>query len=170
MLETLKPYFSLPTPEEFTGYVIPQYGVTPIDVSKLDLELLEGEERENLRVPTKGDASMLLRYKRREGAVSGAEVREADLNVLQLQGARQEGFRVNSGMRWVNLFADRWLQIAEHPNNELYRVTMRPLVQIEGFTGMSESARRPYEQFTSRLGMRFSREQDIFVRDVQKRR
>lgn len=109
----------------------------------------------------------MVKYKRREGVVSSVAVKEEDLKVIQLQGAKQEGFRVDSGLNWIALFADQILQIVSHPDSRLARITMPPTIAIQGFVDATDAALTKYSGFAHRLGMRFSQEERLLVRDIR---
>ena len=166
MPETLKQYFGGINAEVFRPYLKSSQNMPPLKTDKLDLALIEGEERTKMRIPVGGNSSLLLTYRRREGSVASVECRGADLNVVQLQGARQEGFRIDTGLYWVKLFADQILQIATHPDSEIVRVTMPPIIAIQGFVEASEKAIERYREFGSRLGVRYSSQEQLYVRDV----
>lgn len=167
MSETLKLYHKTPTQEEIETYVLTRPPLPRLLPANLSISILEGDERKGLKTPTAGDTTLLVRYKNREGAVASVDIQETDLQLIQLQGARQEGFRVEAGLNVVALFADQLLQIASHAESGLYRITMPPIVAIQGFVNASERALARYNGLAGRLNMRFSDQEQKFVRDVK---
>ena len=158
-----KEYFIKPGPECFAPYIRKVSNQPPLDVRKLDLDLLIGNERSMLKTPTTADASIVLFYRKREGSVASFELSPEELSVVQLQGSTQEGYRVNTSFKWIIFFAHEIREIATQPDTELSRITLPPFLAIRGLVDATESAVRRYEEFTSTLGMKYSREEDRFV-------
>lgn len=151
-------------PGFFQQYKI-QTGLPALDWNALRLLLLEGGERRQLKTPTNGDATLLLSYKKREGAVGSVQVVEDDLMLTQLQGAYQEGFRVSGGLRWVDLFANQIQQIAVSGNNSFRRITMPEPHDIEGIADAVAGIQK-YFAFIALAGLRLSAEEHRYVRDL----
>ena len=144
--------------------------MTPsLSVAEIDLLLLKGDERHIVSTPTTGDYTLMLQYKRREGAVTSFEDRKSDLVILQLQGARSsKSYRLTSGLKWIEVFADQAISIAEHPLTPFQRVLMPPLHQIEGTASWERDIREKYARFRSVAMLRHSEEEQMYVRDIKK--
>ena len=141
---------------------------SPLDIQKLDLQCLSGSRRNEVKTAITGDFSLVLKYKAREGAVSSFEEAERDLVVVQIQGARQEGYRVTTGMNWVYLFANQALWIANHPESGFDRLVLPLLGAVKGLDTATEEAVKRYERFVRLAGMRSSDVDRAFVRDVSR--
>lgn len=167
-MRDIKRLFRAPTQDQLGRYIRPT-GAAPLDPAKLALDLLEGDERTRLQTPTNGDASLVVTYKRREGAV--ASVREehgSDLSVVQLQGARQEGYRITAGgLQWIAAVADSIHGLAAHPESGLARVTMPPIATVEGIEGATEAAEGRYRRFARHLSMQWSDAEQRYIKDVK---
>lgn len=167
MSERLKRAFILPEEADFIPYVRDNTALPPIKTGRLSVDLLIGEERSALRAVPTGDATFVLRYKGREGALSSVSLPESDLSVVQLQGANQEGYRVNTGLVWVYFFADQLLRVAQHPESGVGRLTIPTFLAVQGFADATEKAMLRYEEFTKRVGMRYSAEEQVWARDIR---
>lgn len=167
MSEILKGLYVPKRGEPFFPYLIPNAKLRQIDSSKLSSVMLNGTERNQLMVPSTGDVSLLIRYKERDGAISSLTLSKFDLRIDQLQGAKQEGYRVTSSMRWVHFFADEILEIARDGESGVERLVMSPAFAIQGLLDATEGAMVRYQEFAARLGMRFSVEEMLLVRDVE---
>lgn len=176
MSEIIQHLFVPLSTEGFKPYVKPNTGMPPISTDKLSLDLYSGEARVGMEIPFTGDDTFVLRYKKRQGAFSSVQLLGTDLSVLQLQGAKQEGFRVDAGLYWVALFTDQILQIAENPDSEVERLMM-PLVVNGLYDAIDRAIRthhvkygtlKRYEEFASRAKMKFSDEERSFVRDIKR--
>ena len=147
--------------------------VPPIDPSQVNLKLLIGDERQELRTPTTGTLSLLLSYKQREAIVMSLDDASADLSVLQLQGARsRKSYRLASGINWVELFAHQADRIAYHPLSTFTRLVMPAPYAISGLLdeiALRETAAAKYLIFASIAGMGFSRLENMYVKDINKR-
>jgi len=165
--EKLKRLYVPKQGESFLPYLTLNTKLRQIDAKKLSSNLLSGQERKGLTVPTTGDISLLIRYKERDGVISSFGLSGSDLSLDQLQGAKQEGYRVTSSLNWVYFFADEILDIAKYTESGVERVVMQPVVAIEGFIDAADKAMRRYEEFAARLKMRFSEEEVLYVREVR---
>lgn len=178
MSEVIQRLFIPTSAEGFKPYVKPNTDMPPIAVDKLGLTLHTGDDRTRMGIPFTGENTFMIRYRDRQGAFSSVELEGADLRVLQLQGAKQEGFRVDAGLYWISLFADQMIQIAEHPESGIERLTMPIPVLIKGLDTalevaltrqtLSMSALRRYEEFAARAKMQRSDQERSFVRDVRR--
>ncbi len=167
MPETLKGLYVPKRGEPFVPYLIPNARLRQIDPNKLSSAMLIGVERDRLTVPSTGDVSLVVRYKERDGAISSLTLSRPDLRVDQLQGAKQEGYRVTSSMWWVLFFADEILGIARNSQSGVERLVMPPIFAIQGLLDATEGAIVRYQEFAARLEMRLSLEEMLLVRDVK---
>lgn len=154
-----------PQAGDFTQY-LNRGTISPLDTQKIDLKCVAADQRAGVKTPTTGDFSFILSYRTREGAVSSFVEAEQDLRVVQIQGARQEGYRVTTGMNWVYLFANQALWIANHPESGFDRLVLPLLGAVEGLETATDDAGRRYERFARLAGMRPSDIDHAFVRDV----
>ena len=167
MPETLKGLYVPKRGEPFVPYLIPNAKLRQIDPNKLSSVMLSGAERDRLTVPSTGDLSLVVRHKERDGAISSLTLSRPDLRIDQLQGAKQEGYRVTSSMRWVYFFADEILEVVRNSESGVERLVMPPTFAIQGLLDATEGAMVRYQEFAARLGMRLSEEEMLFVRDVK---
>lgn len=156
-----------PTQGDFLPYLRKDSKLPEISTDRLRVDLLVGDERSGLKSVPTGDATFVLRYKGREGALSSVTLPNGDMSVIQLQGAQQEGYRVNTGLVWVYFFADQLLSIAQHPESGVERLTMPTFLAIQGFADAAEGAMQRYEDFTKRASMKLSTQEQIWARDVR---
>ncbi len=167
---TLRPedYYCPPSPENMARFVNSKI-TPPVDHTRLDIRLLSGEERTSLRTPTTGDLSLTLSYKGKEAFVASlSEEREA-LGIVQLQGAtRSKGYRVATGVDIVRLYASEIDAIATHPESPYREIYMPPVVMVEGVeTAVSSLTVSRYEALAVMLGMKFSAEEQLFLKKVK---
>lgn len=166
MSERIKQNFTPPTDSDFQRYERPDTKIIPIKTDRLDLSFLIGEERAALLTSTTGYASLVLRYKGREGAVSSITTPKEEIQIVQLQGAAQEGYRVNTSLDWTALMADQILAIAQDPRNEVRRLTMPFIGAILGAIDAEESALKRYGDLATRIGMSESESERAWIRDI----
>ncbi len=157
-----------------TGESLAKYrilGVPPLKLDKTQADLYVGTDRLLLDMMFTGDFSYFLTYKNRPGyAASFAEQNNADdVSLVQLQGAKQEGYRVMSALRVVDFMADQIQLLAEHPESPYQRITMPPHAVILGVVDATEDAIARYSQFAHRLGLTYSETDRAFVVDVVKK-
>lgn len=142
----------------------------PLSVSQLTIERLVGSARTNLRTAVCGDASLLLRYKSVEGAVTS--LKEDDdgetWSIVQVQGAKsKKSYRVASGMNWQGALAHDIYGLTTHPDASVKRLVMPPLFGIKGVNDAeSDSIDATYARVRNTLKMRFSEELRLFIRDI----
>lgn len=121
-----------------------------------------------MKTPTTGDLSLIVRYKGKEGYVASLGEEAQDLTILQLQGGRQEGYRVSSGLAIVPLLAEQIRLLAEHPDSPYEHLFMPPIVLIQGIIdAASEQVIRRYEELAQRVGLTFSQVENRFVRKLR---
>lgn len=107
----------------------------PLDVDALSLEIYTGSDaRRRLAIPTIGDWVFLIRYKGKEATVAGVAEEFDDLVVQQLQGSRDKGYRVMTGLNWLNLYDNLLSGIVEHPQTSYRRIVVPNISQIPGAT------------------------------------
>lgn len=167
MSEILRETFIPATQEEFAVHIRTNSKLPPLSLPNLRLELLLGDERKDLGTPSTGEASLLIRYREKEGAIASVSLPDLDLSVVQLQGSTQEGYRVNTSLIWTSVFADKLLQMARHPKSYIRRLTMPTFHAIVGYVDSEETAMQRYKEFAARAGLNLSDEEHIWVRDVR---
>jgi len=168
MPESLKHLYRPPSTEGYKSYLLTTGNLPPVDITRLETQLLVGAERgKTIKTPITGDATLVLIYKRKEGFVASFGLTEEDLEILQLQGAKAEGYRVNRGLMVVDFFADQIKQLTSHPESGLKRITMPPLFIIQGLVDATETAMSRYDELALRLGMKFSNGEKKFIKDVK---
>lgn len=173
-LENAVGLWTPPSAKDFTPYTKPDIA-HPVDPQALQLELLSGD-RSVLRIPSTGDVSLLLRYKRREGFISSVQDNDMELEILQFQGARQEGFRVVQGVDITKLMADQIKLLAQSPEVPFQWLTMRdPRKLVESMSAIASEdgalripeAEKKYAALISQLGMKYSESEKKFVVEVK---
>jgi len=168
MSELIKQHFTPPGAEVFSAYLRPDTKLPPLKTHLLRLDFLDREESLELDtpVPDNSNSSLALLYKSREAVVSGLNTQGEQLSVLQLQGAYQEGYRVNTSLDWISLFADQIVLIASHPDTNVRRLIMPTLTAIQGLLDAKDNAMKRYEIFAKRAGLVYSAEEVLYVRDI----
>lgn len=143
--------------------------VPQLDIERLDTGLLVGHERHVVRTPITGDFSTVLRYKSTEAAVSSFEARGDDMVLQQLQGARSKvSWRVATGMRWDDFLMSEAIAVATLPESGVRRIGMPQPIDIENIDGArSEQALERYKAFIVHAHLRWSQQDQLFVRDLK---
>jgi len=165
--------------EDFSPYVRPtREGSHPeINPSRLHLQFLLGDGRNSLNLLTTGDASLLLLYRNRRGYISSFQEDGDDLEILQFQGSKQEGYRVTQGLHIAKLMADQVQAIASDPQTDFRRITMpNPTVLTENMSSVQSPfaiMRIPrvierYHGLIAQLGMSYSEEESKFIAEVNR--
>jgi len=149
------------------------YGMPPLKFDRLKLKALIGDQRENLRTPTTGIASLLLKYKERESSVvSLDELNDGEeWRILQVQGARTRrgSYRVACSLEWQKFLGESVKAFAKDDDAEVRLLTMPPLFMIENIDfAVLERIGLTYQAVQNVLGMRWSDELGLFVTDVYK--
>lgn len=166
MRNNLEAVWTPPGAEDYRSYLIPNHQMPPLQVERLETKLLVGGARIGLKVPVAGDFTLALKYKQRLGAViSYEECDNDDLEVLQLQGAKQKGVRVTAGMRWVDHFADQSLKFIQDPGTTYTRLVIPTAMEMRGIGNMTDEAMVRYREFVHSSGMKYSKDERLFVRD-----
>lgn len=142
----------------------------PLSSDKLVATIYSGTERRILRTPTIGDTTVTIFYKQKEGYLLGMDTATEDLNVLQVQGGSQEGYRVMTGLDCLGFSADELLRIATHPESPFRRITMPNIQSITGILDASTNACLKYSALAHRSGLVFSSEEGLYVRDIPNRK
>lgn len=147
----------------------------PLTTDALSVDLFVGEKRNVLKSPTAGDASLLLGYRGREAYVSSVKEQNDDLEVVQLQGAKQEGYRVTQGMYVAIFIADQVRLLATQPDSMFRRITMlHPLTLSENLSSVPSptailripSVVERYQSMINRLKMEYSSEEAKYVLEL----
>ena len=144
----------------------------PLDLSHLKLDPVVGGDREKLKAILEGDHGIMLRYKGREGALTSIDEEENGeiWRAFHVTGARsKKSFRVASGLHWPNLLGDSVNELANHPESEVRHIVMPPMHGVTNLDGAaSEHVDSYYRRFRSALGMTFSKEAGLFIRDIKR--
>lgn len=148
-------------------------GMPPLDPSKISMHAVHGVQRFALSTPVEGDASLVLRYKGVEGAVSSiAELENGEIwNVLQFQGAKtSRSFRLTGGLDWRAAFASQIKTYASHPESDVREIAMPHHHDVTNLTGAAsyENAVAGYGIARSLLNLRWSEERKLYVAEVCK--
>lgn len=178
-LEHIAANWKNPGAEAFSNYVRPLHkeGHRDIDPANLDMQFVLGDGRSTLNLLSTGDASLLLLYRDRKGLVSSVAERGDDLEILQFQGAKQEGYRVTQGLYVTRLVADQIRAIAHDPEANFGRITMPdPIILTENMSSVASPfsiMRIPdvierYHGIITRLGMVYSDEEKKYIVEVTK--
>ncbi len=141
-----------------------------INLLRIDLIALCGEERNELKTPFNGDSTLVLRYKEAEGVLLSLITEPERLGITQLQGScGKAGYRLTTELRLANLFADQVETIVNSEKSCFRRISMPPIEKIEGLVeSSSEVVYRRYERLALILGLNYSKEEMLYVRDVKK--
>lgn len=137
----------------------------PLNTGALSLDYTEGD-RNGLRVPTTGDASLVLRYRGKEGSVLSFGVNHmGDLSILQIQGVKSKsGYRVSTSVMIPDLFAREIDELARL-EPKVRRIILPN--EIEGLcAAQSDLAVTRYRVIALRLGLVYSAGERSFIRDV----
>lgn len=144
----------------------------PLELKKLILEGVVGNARKNLKTPIEGDASLVLKYKGKEAAVSSLAEQEdgEQWAVLQLQGAKTNvAYRVASCLNWTPLFAREIRNHALHPASKVRRLVMPPSSNIQNIEdAVSRRVHSRYEALADILGMQYSEEENLYAADIRR--
>ncbi len=171
MKNNLEALWTPPRAEEYRQYIISNRDMPPLQVEQLETQLLVGGARIGLKAPVAGDFTLALVYKQHLGAViSYEECDNDDLEVLQLQGAKQKGIRVSAGMRWVDHFADQSIKFIQDPGTTYTRLVIPTVINMRGIGNMTDEAMTRYREFVHSSDMKYSKEERLFVRDFPNKR
>ncbi len=148
-------------------------GMPPLDSSRISMHAVHGVQRYALSTPVEGDASLVLRYKGVEGAVSSiAELENGEVwNVLQFQGAKtSKSFRLTGGLDWRAAFASQIKKYAAHPESDVRELAMPHHHGVTNLTGAAsyENAVAGYGIARSLLNMHWSEERKLYIAEVTK--
>lgn len=140
-----------------------------INLSRIDLAVFCKEERRNLRTPVNGDSTIVLRYKEMEGVLLSLKTDSERLEITQFQGAHNRAsYRLNSELRLSNLFADQIETIVENKSSGFRRICMPQIERISGLLESdNETAWQRYKSLLFILGLNYSKEEGLYVRDVK---
>ncbi len=156
-------------PDYYEKFLQPNSKVI-IDTARVNLHLLCDEERKTLQTPVNGDSSLVLRYRDKEGSIISTATFGEEISVLQLQGARNNvSYKVSTGIDWVKLFSDQISKIISYDDQNHFRlITMPDIVKIDGLSESgTEMARGRYIRFANMLGLRFSKEDGKYIKELK---
>lgn len=177
-LEIAQQYWTAPQTETIGQYIgKPLRNEFPsLDPENISMEFLHGEERSELEVTVAGEASLLLRYKNREGHVSCLNEADDDLEIVQFKGAHRKGYRLMvGGLQIPQLIADQVQAIATNPEAPFRRITMaEPKYLTDNMTSVQSphaipripDAIKRYKELALSLGMRYSDEERKYIFEV----
>lgn len=145
--------------------------IPPMDIAQLGTEFLVGRARSELKTPITGSWSNVLRYKGVEAAVTSFQVKDEDMILQQLQGAKSRvSWRVATGMRWSDFLLTEAMNVAKTRGSEVRRLGMPRPELIENIEGArSESAVERYKAFIVIAGLQWSQQDRLYVADVSRR-
>jgi len=146
--------------------------ITPqLKLNELVLKVFIGSERDEITTLTTGDLSILLLYKDCPVSVISYVMQyEADLNIVQLQGAKsRKSYRGHNGVEIAPAFAKETDIAATALGVD--RVTMPDPRNIKGIVDVKADAImrviQRYEMLTNILLLRWSQDEQLFVKDVK---
>ncbi|RJR14773.1 hypothetical protein C4579_04090 [Candidatus Microgenomates bacterium] len=146
----------------------------PLDFGQLSLRFTSSDERLSSGIHVGGHASFILSYKQQSAFLMSFKIQESDLWIVQMQGGKKRGYRVQTGMHTTALFADQTRELITHPDNtEIHRVILPHYTGIAGldyeqesFVGRRGSTQNRYDQLSVLLGMEFNPDMNAFVLDT----
>ncbi len=162
-----------PTANEYAKRYIDRHPAMNINPHKLRTDFLVGDNRSVVnKTPYAGDASFMLRYNGREGAIACLEDRRDTLRVLQVKGVKKTkaGFIVGVCMRWPLHFGHATLWVAQHPGVNYRRVELPDRWDLGGSETISDRAWRRYGEFIRGAQLKYSEEDGLYVRDIPRSR
>jgi len=133
--------------------------IPPLDFKNLELWIPTNMERAALDVHTGGDFSYVLLYRQRPAFVMSYKVKETDLWVIQLQGVKKIGWRVNTGMDVARLFADQTITLVSDPENPVFKRVLQPFTILgidedqKVVEARKEGISSKYKSFRELMGM-----------------
>lgn len=141
-----------------------------LDSRFLQVRLMLGGDRLALRSAVGGDASLVLFYKGKEGAVTCLEELQEgeEWNILQSKGATSKrAYRVTTSLM-TSLFFGRMVRtLAESPQTTVRRVRMPDYHHLKNIDGVAshrvERVMQAYAQFRSALQMVYSEAERAYV-------
>lgn len=178
-LERIAQAWTPPTVEEIERCVVKSHTVSKLDPEKLSVEFLLDGARSGLIIDTVGDASLFLRYWKRNALREGFDLSVQDsspdeIEILQLKGGKPAGLRIDQGLNVAKFMAEQTLRIAEHPDSSIRFITMGDPIQLlhnktsiptYNDYGKTRDVAR-YEAFANYLGMKWSEEEKRYVREI----
>ncbi len=144
----------------------------PLDFECLDIQNLTSENRSKLNtpIPLDGVATSVLSYRGKIGQVlSLNDPTEEIWEIVQLQGTRKRGYRINTSLKTTQLWADiieNSIPLAKETG--VYHLTIPNPYLIRNITNASniEEVLNRYRALAQILGMKFSKELNGFIRDI----
>jgi hypothetical protein len=115
-----------------------------------------------------GDLSYILYYKEEAAFMMSYKTNGTDLWVVQMQGSKNKGYRVNTGMDVPRFFADQTCNLLFHPGNTVFdRVLLPDYLSIQGINigDRKEGTQHKYDRLRELLGMKFNPDLNAFVLD-----
>ena len=143
-----------------------------IKLDRIDLILLCGWERAFFLEKTvaNGDSTIVLRYQKEKGVLFSFYSDLQQLEITQFQAVSgRAGYRLTTDLRLAHLFADQIESIVSHNRANFERICMPPIEEIQGLLESDSAiAFGRYKSLTSILGMSYSNEERLFIRDIKR--
>lgn len=154
-------------PDYFKKYMRPAR--FKVDPTQANVELWCGEERKKLKTLTNGHTTFLLRYKEAEGVVVSMESEGEELEIVQYQGAKNKrSYVVAVGFQCTKLMADQIDGLTTDKQSPFKRIIMPDLDEIEGLVETrSENCMKKYLDLSRELGLRFSKTEKKYIKDLK---
>lgn len=155
---------------DFEPFLRDHPSLPPLDVFCLSVEALTGKTRARISTPIEGDASLVLIYKGKEGAVTSLEERDEGetWNICQVQGAKSRvSYRVATCLNWQPMLGEVIRRYAVHPEADVRRLIMPSLHMIRNIEdARSQLIEKTYAAVRNVLRMRYSKEEGFYVTDL----
>ena len=146
-------------------------GMPILDVRRLAIAALSGEERLVIKIPYNGTGTLVIRYNGQNGGLLSVDEKESGeiWDITQVQGAKsRKSYRVSTSLNWHSLLAARTRDYATHPESEVRQITMAPVSCMSNIEyARSECVEKGYGTVRSAFGMRWSEEMKLFIADVR---
>ncbi len=163
----LEQAFRQPSPAvDFRRYLV-RSTLPPLDLAKLSIQPGVAHS-----VPMEGEESLVLTYKMKAAAVTSLREEYAGSvwKILQFQGAKEKGLRVAACLQPFAALADQIVAYAGHPDADVRHLTMPSPHDVTNILEArhADGALARYAGIARRLGMTFSKEQNVYIVDVAK--
>ena len=147
----------------------------PLNTKRINLKFLSGSDRNKIKTPYNGDIIFVLNYKEIECTLcSLEELSTGEIwNILQLQGAKsKKSYRLITSLNCSAIFAETINQFASLSNAEVCRIIMSPTNNMKNvFDAVSAERLLPeYLKFAELLKLRYSKKENLFIRDLKRKK
>ncbi len=156
-----------PLPKDVYAHYVNTEFNPPVNLTEVDIQLAPDTQLK-LKIPVAGSVALLLTYHSKAAALMSVFDSSVGLYLLQLQGINSRvGFRVSTGLYWVDLMADETVWFAHQPESGITRIVMPAPREIPGIaSASSESVSDRYLLFADRAELRWSEREKLYVRDI----